>query len=305
MKFFPTNVRIHPRNTALPTNPPLASGSPQEPTDAKEIWLLSSGLLILALGIGGILMYTEEEPPSATASHLVEPRDFAKAFSSPLPKADQTAASSDEAPTFLPEAEAHAVIGEPVQSSETIPPATSTLVNFDFSQALLTEEGKTRLATQIAHLPMAWEGTLRIQGHTDTRGSESYNRALGAKRAEAVKTYLVSLGIPQDRIQTDTFGKDAPLCLEDTPSCHDQNRRAHVEWVRSATAQGEEPVLSESSSVSTEISRLDPSLEISYQPVSSGSEEVAPSSANEMLTPAESTLELVTPEVVAHPEAQP
>ncbi|MDR4493272.1 MAG: OmpA family protein [Nitrospirales bacterium] len=251
MKIFPTNIRVNKKTSDQPTPPSQANQQSGEPSDSKEILLLSSGLLALVLGIGGLLMYTEESPQPATASQPIRQVEMAKAFSSPVNQPATEEFPVTEASAVLSESEANPATADPLSAAPTVSPADSTIVNFGFSQATLTEEGKNTLSAQIAHLPKDWNGTLRIQGHTDTRGSESYNRTLGAKRAEAVKTYLVSLGIPQDRIHTDSFGKDAPLCQEDAPACHDQNRRAEIEWLNSPVAQGEEPMVSMTSSVAT------------------------------------------------------
>jgi len=73
-----------------------------------------------------------------------------------------------------------------------------------------------------------WPSTkITIEGHCDSRGSAEYNLALGAKRADSVKQYLVSLGIPENRIATVSKGKEQPICNEETEACWQQNRRGH------------------------------------------------------------------------------
>ena len=68
---------------------------------------------------------------------------------------------------------------------------------------------------------------VQVEGHCDARGSEEYNIALGAKRAQAAKEYLVTLGVSSERISTISYGKELPLCTENDESCWAQNRRAH------------------------------------------------------------------------------
>ncbi len=68
---------------------------------------------------------------------------------------------------------------------------------------------------------------VQIEGHCDERGSEDYNIALGARRAQAAKDYLVTLGLPGNRISTISYGKELPLCTEHDESCWSQNRRDH------------------------------------------------------------------------------
>ncbi len=69
---------------------------------------------------------------------------------------------------------------------------------------------------------------LVIQGHTDERGSEEYNLALGDRRAQAAEVFLSTMGIPQNQLTVISFGKDKPTCTEQTEQCWQQNRRAHI-----------------------------------------------------------------------------
>ena len=68
---------------------------------------------------------------------------------------------------------------------------------------------------------------MTIEGHCDERGSTEYNLGLGDRRANAVKQYLVSLGISADRLSTVSFGKEKPFCMEHNEPCWQQNRRGH------------------------------------------------------------------------------
>ncbi|HUA34189.1 MAG TPA: peptidoglycan-associated lipoprotein Pal [Candidatus Binataceae bacterium] len=68
---------------------------------------------------------------------------------------------------------------------------------------------------------------VQVEGHCDQRGSEDYNIALGAKRAQAAKDYLVTLGVSPGRISTISYGKELPICTENDESCWAQNRRDH------------------------------------------------------------------------------
>ncbi|RMH34262.1 MAG: hypothetical protein D6690_11000 [Nitrospirae bacterium] len=66
-----------------------------------------------------------------------------------------------------------------------------------------------------------------IEGHCDERGTVEYNLALGAKRAQAVKNYLVDLGVPAENIDTISYGKEKPFCREHSLKCWQLNRRGH------------------------------------------------------------------------------
>ena len=65
-----------------------------------------------------------------------------------------------------------------------------------------------------------------VEGHADERGTREYNFALGARRAEAAKSYLVARGIPAARIHTISYGKERPVAVCNDISCWSQNRRA-------------------------------------------------------------------------------
>ena len=69
---------------------------------------------------------------------------------------------------------------------------------------------------------------LTIEGHADERGSEEYNMALGEARAESARTYLASVGIPQDQLSLVSYGKDKPFCLDHNESCWQKNRCIHI-----------------------------------------------------------------------------
>ena len=66
-----------------------------------------------------------------------------------------------------------------------------------------------------------------IEGHCDERGTVEYNLALGAKRAKAVKDYLVTLGVASERLTTISYGEELPLCRDASEQCYARNRRVH------------------------------------------------------------------------------
>lgn len=67
-----------------------------------------------------------------------------------------------------------------------------------------------------------------IEGHADERGSAEYNLGLGDRRATSAKDFLVSLGLPENRIRVISYGKERPVCTEATEDCYQRNRRAHL-----------------------------------------------------------------------------
>ena len=77
---------------------------------------------------------------------------------------------------------------------------------------------------------------IEVEGHCDERGTSEYNLALGARRSQAAKDYLVSLGISPERISTISYGEEIPVCTEHDENCWRQNRRARFVVVPSRPA---------------------------------------------------------------------
>ena len=99
-------------------------------------------------------------------------------------------------------------------------------VYFESDATDLTPKAQATLDRQAAWL-LRWDrGPFTIEGHADERGTREYNFALGARRAEATKEYLVARGIPASRIRTISYGKEHPVAVCNDISCWSQNRRA-------------------------------------------------------------------------------
>ena len=110
--------------------------------------------------------------------------------------------------------------------------ATDT-VFFAFDSSQLSAEAQAALDTQVEWLKKHDDVNVIVQGHCDERGTREYNLALGERRANAVKQYLVSQGIAEDRISTYSYGKERPAVLGNSESAWAQNRRA-VTVIRTA-----------------------------------------------------------------------
>ena len=98
---------------------------------------------------------------------------------------------------------------------------------FDLDKSDLREDARAALTKDAEFLRSYPQVKVSIEGHCDERGSTEYNLGLGQRRAEAAKNYLISLGIPADRMETTSWGKERPFCTEHDESCWKQNRRAH------------------------------------------------------------------------------
>lgn len=100
-------------------------------------------------------------------------------------------------------------------------------VYFDLDDSTILDAARSRLQ-QNADWMKRWTSTqVTVEGHCDSRGTSEYNLALGTRRATAVKDYLVSLGVPANRITVVTKGKEQPVCTDENEACWQQNRRGH------------------------------------------------------------------------------
>jgi peptidoglycan-associated lipoprotein len=98
---------------------------------------------------------------------------------------------------------------------------------FDYDSAEIRPDARTALQKTAEFLKGYPNTHVAIEGHCDERGSTEYNLALGQRRANAVKQYLVSLGVNGDTLTTTSWGKEKPFCMQSTEECYAQNRRGH------------------------------------------------------------------------------
>ncbi len=99
-------------------------------------------------------------------------------------------------------------------------------VLFQVDQSSLTQEGQFTLQGQAAWLNANPDYTAVIEGHADEQGTTEYNLALGARRADAARAYLVSQGVASSRLKVVSFGKERPLEICSEEACYSKNRRA-------------------------------------------------------------------------------
>lgn len=100
-------------------------------------------------------------------------------------------------------------------------------VYFDYDKSDIREDQKSTLTDAASFLKSNSGIKFSIEGHCDERGSEEYNLGLGDRRANAVKNYLMSLGIDASRMNPISYGKERPQCREATEECYQKNRRGH------------------------------------------------------------------------------
>lgn len=143
------------------------------------------------------------------------------------------AACASKPPPAAPPSEAPPPPSAPSQVQSNVMPGSvqdfrvnvGDTVHFEYDRYEVRGEDRDLLQRQAAWLQKYPQVRVTIEGHCDERGTREFNLALGARRANAVKEYLVSLGVTSSRIDTISYGKERPMCTESDESCWAQNRR--------------------------------------------------------------------------------
>jgi peptidoglycan-associated lipoprotein len=100
------------------------------------------------------------------------------------------------------------------------------LIHFDYDKAEIRDDMKPVLQENARWLLANKNVKTQVGGYCDERGTNDYNLALGSRRADAVKRYLVALGVPSNRLKTISYGEERPLCSQSEEACWGRNRRA-------------------------------------------------------------------------------
>jgi peptidoglycan-associated lipoprotein len=164
----------------------------------KRIALVLAATSILALGA------CKKQPPEDLPP---PPQSSAAPAPTPGPAAPEGAA---------PGTQAH--FAQQMQGRDTI--------YFDTDKFNVDAEDQQALAQQAAYLQQYPNIRATVEGHCDERGTREYNLALGERRANAAKNYLVSLGVSADRLNTVSYGKERPVALGSNEEAWAKNRRA-------------------------------------------------------------------------------
>jgi peptidoglycan-associated lipoprotein len=108
---------------------------------------------------------------------------------------------------------------------------TGPIAYFDFDKATLTAEDQAKLRTLAQELKAHPNAKIRISGNTDEVGTEEYNLALGQRRADVARAYLIALGVDGSRIDTVSYGENRPAVEGTNPADYAKNRRDEAETV--------------------------------------------------------------------------
>ena len=100
-------------------------------------------------------------------------------------------------------------------------------VKFNYDQATIRDDQRATLQRNADYLRRWTSVRVSVEGHADARGTNEYNLALGERRANAVKEYLVGLGVMGDRLVVVSKGEETPVCTDMNEACYERNRRGH------------------------------------------------------------------------------
>jgi peptidoglycan-associated lipoprotein len=184
----------------------------------SEFKILCYYILVLAMGLAGCAPSATSKPNSAAG---------AGAGAAATPSADSRA--GEGARGGAKESNTGSSSLKDLQEGKSpVTPASSPLkdIFYDFDRYDLSADARTTLRANADWLKANPNARVEIEGHCDDRGTNEYNLALGAKRAQSAREYLTTLGIAAGRLSTISYGEEIPVCKEQSESCWRQNRRA-------------------------------------------------------------------------------
>ncbi|MGD9850181.1 MAG: OmpA family protein [Nitrospirales bacterium] len=228
---------IEPQQSAIPVIPVLTEPEPSLSPDKIEPAVpIAVPETPQPVGIPPIVMepempalptirepFREEVVPPQELIAKVEPEQMQEVAPVQTPEEPQ-GESSERTP---PPVEVAKVIPASPESVETILQPLKD-VFFDYDRFAIRPDAASVLKDNVSSLVASLsDKNLVIEGHCDERGTSSYNMVLGERRANAVKEFLIHLGVQEDKLKIVSYGKERPFCTEQTQECWQENRRGH------------------------------------------------------------------------------
>jgi peptidoglycan-associated lipoprotein len=187
--------------------------------------ILSLGLLGFVFGVG-----CHKAVPVASAPPSPAPVTAPARLAEMPSRASAPAPNSRQAPAAAP------------TRSQAMPPEVRAKLSdrlarledalFDFDKSTIRSDAAAALKDDVSVIREILveypSQKLQIEGHCDERGSDEYNMALGDRRSHAAEEFLTNMGIPKAQLTVISYGKERPVCTEQTESCYQKNRRAHI-----------------------------------------------------------------------------
>ncbi len=137
------------------------------------------------------------------------------------------AAAAEQAARDAEAAAAAAAAAAEQQALQDAAMSAGTVFYFDFDSSALTDAARAAVDAHIAVM-LGNDASVRLEGHTDERGTREYNLALGERRANAVRDYMVANGVPSYRIESISYGEENPVAFGSGEANWSQNRRVEL-----------------------------------------------------------------------------
>jgi len=192
---------------------------------------MKSVSLLLVLGVGAAIIAGAcggNPPPAPPPGPVVDTAAENQRIRDSIDAANRAAQEEAERVRRQREADSLAALA---RAGEEVRSTLAAMIHFDLDKSNIRSDDMGSLDQKVAILQANPELRIRIGGHCDERGSDEYNLALGNRRAQSAKQYLVSHGIDASRIETQSWGEEKPLVDGHDESAWSQNRRDEFEII--------------------------------------------------------------------------
>jgi len=190
---------------------------------------MKSVSLLLVIGLGVAVAACPKNPPPATMpTTTVDTAAENRRIQDSIDAANRAQQEEAERVRQQRERDSLAALG---RSAEEVRNSLASMIHFDLDKSNIRSDDMGSLDQKVAILQANPDLRIRVGGHCDERGSDEYNLALGNRRAQAAKQYLVSHGIDASRIETQSWGEEKPLVDGHDETAWSQNRRDEFEII--------------------------------------------------------------------------